>query len=533
MADLAEPSSRTTKIASSALIVMAGYLASRVLGLVREMVIGARFGTSGEYDAYVAAFRIPDLLFLLLMGGALASSFIPVFTSYLARNDTRRAWRLATYTINGSMVVLVVASVITALLASQLVPWLIAPGMSPSQQALAIELTRILLLSPLFLGLGGIAMGILNSHQSFLLPAIAPVAYNLCIIFGAVALAPFFGVQGLAMGVVLGAAGNFLIQVPGLRRLRFKYTSALNTRDKGLRKVFTLLLPRLLGQAAFQINFIVITNIASRLVVGSVSALNYAYLLMLLPHGVFALSLSAVVFPQMALQYGGRQVDEMRDTLAKGLKALLFLTLPSAAGLMILREPVVRLLLQFGSFTGHSTEMVAWALLFFSAGIPAFAVVEIVTRAFYALHDTKTPVFASVATIAVNIVLSLVLVNSLAHGGLALSVSITTTFEMIILLVIFRRRVGGMSKRGVVVSALKSTVAAAVMGAVLLALLRLFGPSIPQVRSVSQAIWTVLLLGLGLASYLGAAYVLRSDELQIVGSVMRKLGFRSLRKPSR
>ncbi|MCL5256887.1 MAG: murein biosynthesis integral membrane protein MurJ, partial [Chloroflexi bacterium] len=406
MADLAEPSSRATKIASSALIVMAGYLASRVLGLVREMVIGARFGTSGEYDAYVAAFRIPDLLFLLLMGGALASSFIPVFTGYLARNDSRRAWRLATYTINGSLVVLVAASAVTAVFAGQLVPWLIAPGMSPPQQALAVDLTRILLLSPLFLGLGGIAMGILNSHQSFLLPAFAPVAYNIFIIFGAVALVPFFGVRGLAMGVVLGAAANFLIQVPGLRRLGFKYTSALNTRDRGLRKVLTLLLPRLLGQAAFQINFIVITNIASRLAVGSVSALNYAYLLMLLPHGVFALSLSAVVFPQMALQYGGRQIDEMRDTLSKGLKTLLFLTLPSAVGLMILREPVVRLLLQFGSFTGHSTEMVAWALLFFSAGIPAYAVVEIMTRAFYALHDTKTPVFASVTTIAVNIVLS-------------------------------------------------------------------------------------------------------------------------------
>jgi len=322
------------QIARAAGVVMVAFVASRALGLGREMIISRYFGTSADYDAYLAAFRLPDILFQLVAGGALGSAFIPMFTSYLARGDEEGAWRLASAVVNLILLILTSLAVIAALLAPQVVA-LIAPGFPPGQRALAAELMRLMLISPVVFGVSGIVMGILNSHQHFLLPALAPSMYNLSIIGGAVFLAPRLGVRGLAIGVVIGAGLHLLIQVPGLLRVGTRYFPMLGLRHPGVHEVGRLMLPRTLGLAIVQLNFLVNTILASELPAGSLSALNYAFLLMLLPQGIFAQAIATVAFPTFAAQFARDEVAEMRSTLSATLRTILYLTIPASVGLYL------------------------------------------------------------------------------------------------------------------------------------------------------------------------------------------------------
>jgi len=239
------------------------FVASRALGLVREMVISHRFGTGGELDAYLAAFRVPDILFQIVAGGALASAFIPTFAGYLAHDDEQGAWRLASAVINLVMIVTAVLSLLAVWLSPWLVSAVIAPGFDPARQALTVELMRWMLLTPTIFGISGIVMGILNARHHFLLPALAPVVYNVGIIAGAWLLAPRMGVRGLAVGVVAGAIGHLLVQVPGLIHHGLRYKLVVGMRDAGVREVGRLMVPRMVGLAAVQINFLVNTILAS------------------------------------------------------------------------------------------------------------------------------------------------------------------------------------------------------------------------------------------------------------------------------
>ncbi|MEO6456943.1 MAG: murein biosynthesis integral membrane protein MurJ [Chloroflexia bacterium] len=506
------------RLALNTLIVGGAFVVSRVLGLVREAVLAGQFGTGPQYDAYVAAFRVPDTLFLLIIGGAVGSAFIPVFTAHLRKGDEESAWNLASTLINASMLFLGLGGILMGLFAPHLVATLIAPAMSPSQQALVVDLTRILLLSPLFMGLGGWAMGILNARQNFTLPALAPVAYNLAIIAGALFLAPAFGIYGLAWGVVVGALLHFGVQTPGLWRAAMRYSPRLNLRDSGVSEVSKLLLPRILGQAAFQVNIIAMTNIGSFLPVGRISALNYAYLLMMLPHGVFALSLATVTFPTMSAQYAEGDLDGLRATLARAVKVLLFLTLPSAAGLLLLRSEVVVALFQFGQFNRDSTELVASALGFFALGLVAYALVEVLTRAFYALHDTKTPVAISLITVLLNLGLSFTLVRLLGwdHNGLALSLAATTTVEMVLMWVLLGRKLPGwrLSSGSLATSIVKSAVAALIMGLFLFLFLPALYNLMPDPGGKLESVLILFVgMGAGTGIFLAVARLLRSAEL--------------------
>jgi len=505
----------TRGVAGNAAIVAAAFVLSRVLGLVREMLIAARFGTGPDYDAYVAAFRIPDLLFLVVMSGAFGSAFIPVFGGLLARGDRARAWRLANTVLTLALVVLAAASLLTVLLAGWLIRALVAPGLAPPQQELATDLTRLLLLSPLLLGLGAAGKGMLEAQHAFAVAAFAPVLYNLGIILGALFLAPAYGPFGLAIGVIGGAIGHAGIQFLDLLRRGWRFVPALDLRTEGLDQVGRLMAPRILGQAAFQINMIVLTNFASRLGERHVSALNYAFQLFMLPHGVLALSLSTVIFPLMARQFAVGDLPGVRRTLQQALSPLLFLTIPATLGLLLFRTSIVQVLFQFGAFSATSTELVAAALGYFAPGLVAFAVVEAVTRAFYAMHDTLTPVLAAVVTIAANIALSWLLMPSLGHRGLALSLSLTTTLEMAILLLVLRRRLGGFGT-GLLGSLARVLAAGALMAA---AGWWLAGPlaiaTDPATgRSVSQVLAFAYTLAAVAACYFVAAYFLSVPELQ-------------------
>jgi putative peptidoglycan lipid II flippase len=442
------PGAAKAQIARAAGLVMALFVVSRAMGLLREVFISHHFGTGGELDAYLAAFRLPDILFQIVAGGALASAFIPTFAGYLAADDDDGAWRLASAVINLVLLLTTVLAAVAALLAPWLVRVVIAPGFDLPRQALTADLMRLMLLTPAIFGVSGVVMGILNARQHFLLPALAPILYNLGIIAGALLLAPSLGVRGLALGVVAGAVGHLLVQVPGLVHHGLRYTPTLGLRDAGVREVGRLMLPRVVGLAAVQVNFLVNTILASGQAAGSLAALNYAWLLMLLPQGT-----------------------EMRSTLAATLRAVLYLILPAAVGLIVLREPVVQIVFQRGAFTETSTHMVTWALAFFVLGLPAHAIVEIVVRAFYAMHDTKTPVAVGVVAVVLNVGLSLAFVQVfralgwMPHGGLALSNSLATTIEMAVLLFLIRRRLTGLEGRDMLRSLGRMALAAGPMAA--------------------------------------------------------------------
>lgn len=506
-------------------IVMVGFVLSRLLGLLREVIIGAQYGTTAAYDAYVAAFRLPDTLFLLVMSGAFGSAFLPVFVGFWARGEPARAWRLANAVVTLALAAGLVLAAVSYLLAPWLMATIIAPGLTGDQLDLAVALTRLLLLSPLLLGLGAAAMGILNARKRFVWPAFAPVAYNLGIIGGALLLNDALGIYGLALGVVAGAAGHFLIQTPGLWRAGLHYRPVLSVRVDGLPEMARLFGPRVLGQAAFMVNFIILTNLASRLPEGRLAALNYAYLLAMLPHGIFAMSLATVIFPTLAEQYGRAELAAVRATTQAALRLLLFVTMPAAVGLLVLRVPLVQVLLQWRTFTAESTALVSEALAWFALGLIGVAAVEALTRTFYAMHDTRTPVMASLATIVLTLGASLLLIGPMGHAGLALSLSLAALAEMALLLVLLRRRLGPLL--GGLAGALgRTTLAAVVMAALLLpvseALAVVTNPA--RGRGLVEIAWLLTALGWGAAGYLVTAWLAGAPELRALqAAVARRL----------
>jgi len=426
----------------SATIVSGAFIASRFLGLLREVILARQFGTSGEYDAYVAAFRIPDLLFLVIMAGSFGSAFVPVFAGFLSRGQRQKAWALASSVITMTALTMVAAAVVAFIFAGPLVRYLILPGSAPHYQHISMNVMRILLLSPFLLGLGIAAKGILEAQDRFLFPALAPLLYNVAIILGAIFLAGRYGVYGVAVGVVVGALWHVSVQIPALIRAGLRYRPHIDLHTAGLSEVGRLLLPRVVGQAAFQINFIVVINLASRLSSGHVTALNYAWMLLMLPHGILALSISTVVFPTMARLFEHGQTDELGGTLARAMRPLLFLTLPASVGLFAFRVAIVRALLQHGAFSQESTHLVAPPLAFLALGLTGYALVEILTRAYYAMHDTRTPVATGVGIILLNILLCSLLLHPLGISGLALSLSATTAVEATVLLTVLHHRLG-------------------------------------------------------------------------------------------
>ena len=434
-------------IARNAVVVGVAFMLSRVLGVVREIAIAAEFGTSADYDAYVAAFRIPDLLFLLVMSGAFGSAFIPVFAGFVARRDERGAWRMASAILTLTLLALVVFSLFVFAMAGPLIDYIVAPGLDREGRDIATSLTRLLLLSPLLLGLGIAFKGILEAQERFALAAFAPVFYNAGIIFGAIALTGPFGIYGLALGVLIGAALHAGIQFVGLvrRQLWLEWLPRIDV--PGVSTVGRLMAPRVVGQAAFQINFIVMTNFASRLSANSVGALNYAFQLFMLPYGVLALSLSTVIFPLLSRQFELGRIDEMKATIARALSPLVFLSLPAAIGLFAYRQSIVQVLFEIGSFDDESTRLVAGALAFFTLGLLGWAIIEALTRVYYAMHDTRTPVAISVSAVGINVALSWMLSREMGYEGLALALSIASSVEALALLVVLQRRIGIVSRQ--------------------------------------------------------------------------------------
>jgi putative peptidoglycan lipid II flippase len=493
------------------------FVIGRILGLARDILIARQFGTGPEIAAYNAAFRIPDFIFLMVMSGAFGSAFVPVFTGFLERGHIRKAWRLASNVMTLMVEWYALFALVVFIFADPLVRFLVAPSFEPTTQDQAIELTRILLLSPLFLGLGAAAKSLLETHNRFTMPAYAPVVYNAAGVAGALFLAPRYGVKGLAWGIVIGSIAHVTLQLPGLVRIRMIYNFLPRPVAEGVRQVGQLLVPRIIGQAAFQINFtLVLTTLASRLGEAPASALNYGFQLMMLPHGLLAISVSTVIFPLMARQYAQRQFDALKSTFGDALRPLFFLTLPASAALAILARPIVQSIYQRGSFGPESTLLVAEVLPYFAAGLVALALVETSARAFYAMHDTRTPLVASLATIGVNLILALLLLNRLGGRGLAAAMTVTTALEMIVLLAALRRRIGSFDV-AVWTAFIKSLLATIAMALVLLLirprLIAVTDPTGPATSALGRLAIFGFALFIGLYTYLVAAWYLRTREL--------------------
>ena len=489
---------RQNTIVRDAVMVMGAFALSRVLGLVRQMVFGYYFGAGAEMDAYVAAARIPELLFLVVAGGALGSAFIPIFTTRLAHEDRTGAWRLASAIINLLVVIIVPLSLAAIVLAPWLTRTLVAPQFDPDLQAQTARLLQIMLLSPAIFGVSGILMGVLNAHQHFLIPALAPSIYNVALILGAMwGGRSGAGAFGAAVATVVGAGAHLLMQVAGLRLFPGRYTLTLGRGDRAVREVLMLMLPRVLGVAAVQVNFVITNNLASGLGIGAVSALNYAWNLMTLPQGIIAQAIGTTAFPTFSAQAARRDFDALRAAVSEMLRMTTALLLPSAVGLMVLGRPLIALLLERGAFDAASTSAVALALSFFALGLIGNGLIEIVARVFFALHDTWTPTLAAVAAVVVNLVLGLTLpdvfarLGLLPHAGLALANSVAALVQLVLMMVPVGARIGGLEGGVILRQGLRSLAASAGMGLALWGWLQL-APAQPLISGGVGA-----LVGLG------------------------------------
>ena len=445
MAEPAPPTPSASRavpnMARSALIVGLAFVLSRLLGVAREVILAREFATGPEMDAYVSAFRIPDLLFLTVFSGAFGAAFIPIFGDFIDRGDRDRAWRLASAVLTWSGLAVAVLSSVMFVAARPLMH-LVSPGFDAQTMDIAVSLMRILLLSPVFLGLGIASKGILEAQNQFTLPAIAPLVYNLSTIIGAAFFAPTYGIKAVAWALVIGALGHFLTQVPGLIRVGISFRPTLDRHVDGLREVARLLGPRVLGLAAFQINLVAVTAFASISGPSDVAAVNYSFQLLMLPHGVLALSISTVAFPSLAALFSRGDTLGFRNLLDRTMRPLLFLTFPASAGLLLMRKPIVQVIYERGNFGPADTNLVIAPLAFFAIGLVGYGLTEIVTRVFYATRDTRTPVITTILTVALNIVLCALFVQSLGAAGLALALSVTTASEAVILLLFLRHRIG-------------------------------------------------------------------------------------------
>lgn len=521
MAHMGQSANR--QIARAASTVMLAFIFSNLIGLVRQIVIAHAFGTGSDVEAFNAANRVAEVLFNLTAGGALASAFVPTFTGLLAKDDRPGAWKLASSVANLLLVILIVAAIIAAIFAPFIVQRLLAPGFEPEKQMLTIRLLRVLLPSVVIFGVSGLIMGILNSHQKFLIPALTPAMYAVGMILGVILLSPSMGIFGLAWGAVIGASLHLLLQVPSLISLNGVYSAAFGIENALVRQVGKLMLPRLFGAAIVQLNFWINTLIASYQPEGSLNGIVYGFQLMLMPQAAIAQSIAIAAMPTFSAQAALGKLDEMRASLAASLRGVLLLSVPAAVGLIILRKPIVALLYQRGEFTALSTEIVAWALLWYAAGLVGHSMVEVLARAFYALQDTRTPVIVGAIAMSLNVGLSFLFswlfsaVGWMPHGGLALANSTATALEMAGLIFLIRRKLDGLLGAKILNAFWVAATGSFVMAAVI------WGFS---TMTVTSSIWIQALgaILLGGSAYGLCLIVLKVGEVnQLISAIKRRL----------
>jgi putative peptidoglycan lipid II flippase len=429
-----------SRIARSFLLVGFLFAADKVVALVRQILVGRTFGIGSQLDAFNAANNLPDMLFALISGGAMAVAVIPVLTETLDRDGRTAAWALFSRLANWAFLLTAILAAGLGLFADEFIAHVVVPNFDAGHQALTASLMRLDLIALLIFSISGLVMASLQAHKHFLLPGLAPIFYNGGLIFGVLVIVPAFGIYGLAYGTILGAALHLAVQVPALARYEFRWTPSLDWRSPGVIKAATLMGPRILTVAAIQAIFVATDNFASGLGTGAITALAYGWLILQVPETVLGSALGTVLLPTLAELAGRGRIAEYRRTVLRAIAAILAMTGPILALGIPLMLPAVRLVFEGRAFTAEGSEMVAAAARIFLIGLPAHALIEIAVRAFYARQDARTPLGTAAATAALFITLCFLLTPRLGYLGVAASSTLAYSFEAVLLLALLGRR---------------------------------------------------------------------------------------------
>ena len=551
-----KPERAAQSVARSAGIVSLAVMGSRVLGLVREMVFAAILGASDYLDAYLVAFRIPNLLRDLFAEGALSVAFVKTFTDYQVNKSEQEAWRLASLVFNALVVILSIISLGGILLAPYIVG-LIAPGFAqnPDKIALTATMTQIMFPFLLLVAMAAVAMGVLNTKGIFGIPASASTVFNIVSVLTGLGFAYYLSgghltgsadpaaaqwtVIGLSIGTMAGGAAQFLMQVPSLYLVGFRFKPILSFTDPGVRRVFRLMTPAILGTSAVQINVLVNTSFVSD-ISGAQSWLNCAFRLMQLPIGIFGVAVATAAIPALSKFAAQKDIQNFRETLGSSIRLVFLMTLPSACGLIVLGEPIIRLLYERGKFNALATNMTAWALAAYAIGLTGYAAIKIISPAFYALDDARTPMIISLASIVVNAVAGYAFRVTLSHVGVtdqtpggfghvgvALATSTIALINFFALLILLRRKIKRIEGGKILVSLLKIGAASALLSAVCYFSYRLLLGFFGSGNLPFRAIEVFVPITLGGSVFLIAAKLLGVTELnQASNAFAKKLGRR-------
>ena len=554
-ASVGKPTQRS--VARSAGIVSVAVMFSRVLGLVRETIFARFFGAGYLYDAFVVAFKIPNILRDLFAEGALSAAFVKVFTDYQIKRTELEAWQLASLVFNVLAVVMSVITVIGIMLAPWTVP-LLARGFPPEKAALAVTLTQIMFPFILLVALAALAMGVLNTKGRFGIPASASTAFNIFSITTGLffafwlsgggwekstdkdlvpSLAAQWAIIGMAIGTLVGGAAQLLIQLPSMLGVGFKFSPRLSFTDPGVRRVMRLMGPALIGTSAVQIKVLVDVFVVST-IDGGQSWLSYSFRLMQFPIGVFGVAIGTAAIPTLSRLASENNIVKFRETLSDAMKLVFLLTIPAACGLIVLGEPIVALIYQGGAFRAFDTNMVAWALAAYSIGLAGYAAIKVLSPSFYAMDDARTPMFISIGTIAVHAPVSFGMMNLLSgigvsaerpngygHVGVALATSAVALVNFTALTYFMRRKIGRLNGRDIAAAFLRVAIASAVMTLVCYLSYRAVA-SIFVVENLGVRLLEAFIpIGLGGITFFAMARLLRISEVeQVVSMLRRKLG---------
>lgn len=516
--------SHASKTITSAAIVVGGMsLVSRALGLLRDRVLAGEFGADAVLDTYYAAFRLPDFIFNLLVVGALSAGFIPVFSGRYDADNTpgrRSSWRLVSNVLNVVSLSVVVFSA-AVWVWSEPITRLMTPGFSPSQVEQTVGLSRIMLWSPLLLGMSAVVGGVLQSRKQFFIFSLAPILYNVGIICGALFFVPHWGVSGLAWGVVLGAALHLLIQLPAIAAAGFRYRPVVDFRDGELKTMLRLMGPRTLSLAVNQMNLVVVTLLASWLSAGSLAIYTFANNLQSFPLGIFGIPFAIAAFPTLSALASHR--ERFLAALSQTLRHILFLVIPASVLLILLRAQVVRALLGSGRFDWNDTVDTIQALAIFSSSLFAQALIPLLIRAFYAQRDSVTPLLTAIGSVLLNVALAFALLRPLGITGLALSWSVANVLQLAVLWLLLRLRMGSLNEAEIFPSVAKILAAVSVMAAVAQGLKYAVAPFTGTETFVGVLGQGGMAAFFGLGAYLAVSLALRSPEaLALVEWISRR-----------
>ena len=511
----------TSGLTAAAFIVGAASLASRLFGVLRDRALASTFGAGPQLDAYFAAFRVPDFLYNLIILGALSAGFIPIFSEYLERRGEEEAWKLASQVISVVCAVMATVCLVFALLSPVIVPFTV-PGFTGERLELTVRLSRIMFLSPFFLGLSGVMGGILQAKRRFVAFALAPVFYNICIIAGVYLFAPQMGVEGVAWGVVLGAFVHCAVQTIVVLRLGLKRIPWPSFQHEGVRRILKLMLPRTAGLAVSQLNLVVLLVFASALTAGSVSVLELADNLQSFPVGIIGISYAVAAFPLLTKFASLRDKPNFTASLDAAARKIMFFILPFTALFLLLRLQIVRLALGAGVFDWDDTLRTAMVLGIFVIALLGQSLVALLARAFYATQNTWTPLWISVIGEVANASIAYSLRDRFGINGLAVAFTVSSYINCLLLFVYLQKSWGPFKVKGFFISAARTGAASAGLIAMGYPVRQLLGTVVPLTGFVTVALQSVFTTLAGVVGFLVVAWVLKSPELAEFTNALRK-----------